>query len=351
MHYKRRKLVGQNGLMDHVFQHNFRSRTACPVCSMWCSRMPQLANASCLTAGFTLIELLVVIGIISLLMALTMPALQSAREAARRTQCKNNVKQIALATLNYESARKALPAIRVDIPGRHSWYAVVLPHIEQIPAFELMDFDQDWNHPKNQSAINTRIPILLCPSTVPTPDRLVPMARSRTAAPSDYAVPRQVTSTPIRAKLISVRAMEGAMALDDPTPLRKIIDGTSQTMLLVEDAGRPEHWIRNGRGPNSLDDGCSNGDVRNGVASGGAWADPQNDIPLHGFTISGLRCPGPCAVNCSNNNEAYSFHPGGVQVGMIDGSVHFLEEDIDIQVYGALITRNGSEGISGKVFY
>jgi hypothetical protein len=124
--------------------------------------------------------------------------------------------------------------------------------------------------------------------------------------------------------------------------LKEVRDGTSHTMLVVEDAGRPDHFIRTGRGPLNNDNGCQAG-VRDGVVSGGAWADPKNPIPLHGFRASGLRCPGKCAINCTNNNEAYSFHNGGVQTVLLDGSVHFLNEDLEIHVYAALITREGGE--------
>ncbi len=95
--------------------------------------------------------------------------------------------------------------------------------------------------------------------------------------------------------------------------MKEILDGASHTMLVIEDAGRPQHWTREGLRTGNNDNHCASADVNQGVTSGGAWADPRNDIPLHGFTSDGLRCPGDCAVNCTNNNEAFSFHIGALK--------------------------------------
>jgi hypothetical protein len=153
-----------------------------------------------------------------------------------------------------------------------------------------------------------------------------------------------VGKAPIDAGLIKVKAIQGAIDRERSTPMKEVIDGASHTILAIEDCGRPEHWVAgHKRGPDNNDNGCSSGDVSRGVTSGGAWADPKNEVPLHGFDPSGLRCPGPCAVNCTNNNELYSFHPSGAQVVLVDNSVHFLVESTDIKVYAALITRAGSE--------
>jgi prepilin-type N-terminal cleavage/methylation domain-containing protein len=294
--------------------------------------------------GFTLIELLVVVAIVGILVAMTLPGVQAAREGARRTQCKNNLRQIGLAVLNYESAVGALPPSRVEEPAEHSWYPYVLPYVEEIRAFELLNLKKRWNHRDNQAAIKTRIPLLLCPSTMADENRKVILSDARgTAAPADYAPPGRVSETVIRAGLVTNRAQDGAMERHRSIPLKEIIDGLTYTMLVVEDAGRPEFWTSQGMGPQNNETGCSNVNVTRGIATGGAWADPRNDIPLHGFEYTGLRCPGPCAVNCTNNNEAFSFHPGGVQAVMVDHSIRFLNDDIDIKIYAALITRYGRE--------
>ncbi|MCA9187438.1 MAG: DUF1559 domain-containing protein [Pirellulaceae bacterium] len=294
--------------------------------------------------AFTLVELLVVIAIIGLLIALLLPAVNAAREAARMTQCKNNLRQIGLALINYESATGSLPPSRIRTPAQHSWFPKVLPFAEESVAFDNLDFKKPWNHQDNQVAVNTVIPLVLCPSTAALPSRMDQLVGGRTAAPTDYAVPASVTATPINAGLVpDVLHREGAMVTDEPTELKAIKDGTSKTILVVEDAGRPEHWIASGMGPVTNNNGCGNLNVANGRTLGGAWAHPDNHIPLHGFQPTGLRCPGPCAINCTNNNEAFSFHPSGMQTVYVDGSVHYLQEDLGIAIYAALITRNGSE--------
>ena len=293
--------------------------------------------------AFTLVELLVVIAIIGILIALLLPAVQAAREAARRVQCKNNLKQIGLALLNYESAVGALPPARFDNP-KHSWFPRVLPYAEQVAAFEIMDFSKAWNHQDNQTAINTVVPVLLCPSTEPVPDRKDSIGGGKTSAVTDYAVPNKISDNAIDAGLVPEPLNPfGSMEKFDSVKMCQITDGTSTTILVVEDAGRPEYWIASGKGPNSNSNGCGNFNVSNGHVRGAGWANPETTIPLHGFTGDGLHCPGPCAINCTNNNEAFSFHPNGMNGAFVDGSVRFLREDVEISLYAALITREGGE--------
>ena len=295
--------------------------------------------------AFTLIELLVVIVIIAILVSLLLPAISAAREAARRAQCLNNLKQIGLGVLEYESAVGTLPPLTERRPGLHSWFPRVLSYVEENQAFERMNFYQDWDHADNQDAINTVIPILQCPSTAATEDRKVRISKRNalTAAPSDYAPPGRVTETAVKFKRLSSQSTQGALDKERGVRVKEIVDGMSHTMLAIEDAGRPEHWVRGGRRRGSNDNHCASADVTDGVVSGGAWADPRNDIPLHGFQFDGLRCPGDCAINCTNNNEAFSFHPGGAQAVMLDGSALLLPESTTISVYAALVTREGGE--------
>ncbi len=103
-------------------------------------------------------------------------------------------------------------------------------------------------------------------------------------------------------------------------------------------------------GPNNKNPGKGNMSVIDGRVAGGGWADPQNTIRLHGFNQTGLSVPGSCAVNCTNNNEAFAFHHGGANFVFGDWSVHFPGEVIDIGIYAALITCAGGQVVSGNQY-
>ena len=157
-------------------------------------------------------------------------------------------------------------------------------------------------------------------------------------------VAHSIASAAFRSGLIPrVKDVRGGLQSNYCVRLAEFVDGSSNTLMITEDAGRPEFWIAQGRGPNSNNPGGGNLPVRGGRVRGGGWADPSNSIPLHTFTHNGLRAPGPCAINCTNNNEAYSFHSGGVQAVFGDGRVRLISEDINIATYAALITRAGRE--------
>jgi prepilin-type N-terminal cleavage/methylation domain-containing protein/prepilin-type processing-associated H-X9-DG protein len=301
--------------------------------------------------GFTLVELLVVVAIIGVLIALLLPAVQAAREAARRAHCLNNLKQVGLGMLNYHDVEKRLPPNQQTSPTRHNWAAFMLRFTEQEALFESYQWDIDWNNPGNQPAINMEIPYLFCPSTPGGNHRVDQVSATITAAISDYAPPVAVAPSLINAGYVPNPGNRfGAITNDRKVRLADILDGTTQTILVIEDGGRPEFWIRGRRGPDTNIPGGGNVAVTNGQVPGSGWADPQNSIPLHGFNEDGLTAPGPCPFNCTNNNEAFSFHPGGVVAVFADGSVRFLRERMAITIYAALITRSGGEPITAGEF-
>jgi len=118
--------------------------------------------------------------------------------------------------------------------------------------------------------------------------------------------------------------------------------------MFSEDVGRPMHFIAGGLGPESNSTTSGNLPVQNGVVRGAGWADRANPIPVHGFSQDGLTSPGPIAINATNNNEAFGFHPG-IVLGMIcDGSVQVLNENVTMQQYSEFVTRNGREVNSYK---
>jgi prepilin-type N-terminal cleavage/methylation domain-containing protein/prepilin-type processing-associated H-X9-DG protein len=301
--------------------------------------------------GFTLIELLVVIAIIAILIGLLLPAIQKVREAAARIQCQNNLKQIGLGTLDYESALGGLPPSRTTgnhagapyYPYQHSWSAALLPYIEQTAAFNLYDYKADWNAPVNYAAIRTNQKIFNCPSTPDQPrfDGTI----GATPAAGDYHAVNAIKN------FVAVNCfgyphlvdkddprIVGAMRRDEITPITAISDGTSNTILVAEDAGRPQFY-------NALRQKYIDPNFPPPGKEGG-WADPNGAFSIDGSYPNGL-IPGPCTMNCTNNSEVYSFHSNGANVVFADGSVHFLNSNMNLCVLAALATRAGGEVISG----
>src|SRR5262249_44269176 len=216
--------------------------------------------------GITLIELLVVIAIISVLIGLLLPAVQQAREAARRTQCKNNLKQLGLGMHEHHEAYGTFPPAFVNKGPylstaynlSHGWAPFILPFIEQLQLYELYRWDFPLYHPENQPVVSHQLPIFQCPST-PEQNRFMEFGPfqlwATKAACGDYAATLGVD--PKLAQLghvDSVGDSRGALthvptpaltASLNPTPtrFRDIRDGASNTILLTEDAGRPRRWL------------------------------------------------------------------------------------------------------------
>ncbi|MEM6798355.1 MAG: DUF1559 domain-containing protein [Planctomycetota bacterium] len=326
--------------------------------------------------GFTLVELLVVIAIIGILIALLLPAVQAAREAARRSSCQNNLKQIGLALLNYESARQELPPARFDNDAGNavfSWIPHTLPFAEEGTVVDSLDLTQTWLAEPNRPFIGTELPVFACPSApTGTADRGYIINDGGVDIPvasADYSIMTGIDGTVPDALLLleSRTSRSGAMAALQPTPLRRITDGTSKTFLVCESAGRPEYWTSEGQQSTewSSTAGCGNLgallDPTMGVVitEGGAWADPDCVIPLHGFfenagtLVCGGDLPGNVSVqpfNVTNNNEPFAFHPGLMQVVLVDGSVQVLTEDMEFTIFCALITRAAGETLTESPF-
>lgn len=299
-------------------------------------------------AAFTLVELLVVIAIIGILVGLLLPAVQAAREAARRMQCTNNLKQIGLAALNFESARKGFPmapynpafAWMRDRPFTqpHGWPLQILPYLEQDAIRQAYNFNAVWSGPANADIIQRNIPSFVCPSTPGGTDaaaRGIPANRGAL----DYIVFFAVdpANTHISPMPPADQTGHGIMGRGVNRRFGEIIDGSSNTILLVEDAGRNNVWIRGRQYPAA---------PANPLTAGGAWANcclGGSVNWFYGFDLATNNYYGPCAVNCVNASQIYAFHPGGANVLMGDGSVHFLSESTDINTVVSLITRQGGE--------
>jgi prepilin-type N-terminal cleavage/methylation domain-containing protein/prepilin-type processing-associated H-X9-DG protein len=318
--------------------------------------------------AFTLVELLVVIAIIGILVALLLPAVQAARAAAWRASCQNNVRQLGLAVHNYADAKKTLPA-SVRPPGlttlpRIAGLTFLLPFIEETARFSQYDQKKDWFDPVNKPLVNQRISIFQCPS-VPNEERLDGRPEGSpwvndTGAPTDYSPTIYVDQRLKTAGLVDQAAIGvppaagspglGLLAYNLTTKLKDITDGLSKTIMYAESAGRP-YLYRRGRLIESFPEKRVNG---------GGWCRPASDISIDGSSGDGSTDPGPCAINCANGaemgatfphpyyvsvgtGEPYSFHPGGANFCMGDGSVRWINDTIDIREFARLVTRNGGE--------
>jgi prepilin-type N-terminal cleavage/methylation domain-containing protein len=297
--------------------------------------------------AFTLVELLVVIAIIGILVALLLPAVQSARESARRTQCANQLKQVGLALHNFEGSFKALPPGGVDggtttdahrqfkiaLNTSHSWTPFVLPFMEGNNLAGNYDFQVSYSHANNQSVRETFVPTFLCPSNPERKNRCVPSAGVE-CAPTDYAPDNAVNTPLFGLGLIDAETNSnpiGVLRVNEMCRFANITDGLSNTLLIGECAGRPGQYRARGK------------KLSSSAQSDGGWADRNNEYILHGFTADGNSDPGPCPINCTNNNELYSFHPGGAMVLLGDASVPFLAVNTHIRVVARMITREAGE--------
>lgn len=247
---------------------------------------PIPARSSSSTGTIILIvALIAVIGTVSVggvLVALLLPAVQAAREAARRMQCQNNLKQVALAMHNYHDTYKAFPpAYTVDADGNklHSWRTLMLPFIEQAPLYDQIDLNKPWDAPENRHIADIAIPVYACPSD---PNGTLPF--------TNYMV------------IVGPNTIfDGA----NQCRLSQILDGTSNTILVVEVKGQQVPWME------------------------------PSDLSFEQLQL---------AIN-SGSTDPGSYHPGGFQAALADGSVRFISQTINSNTLRNLITKDDGQAV------
>jgi prepilin-type N-terminal cleavage/methylation domain-containing protein/prepilin-type processing-associated H-X9-DG protein len=313
--------------------------------------------------GFTLIELLVVIAIIGVLIALLLPAVQSAREAARRAQCINNLKQLGIGMHNHHDSQGTFPPGSWNSPQR-TWTFHILPYLEQQAMSNALNFNATWYDLKNTTVTGSLLSAFLCPSDggAGTPITTTVAGAATTRRKGNYVVnwgnanecqcPIPTTGTTYTATNGAVTPIRGAFRANSttnpPFNLRDFTDGTSQTMLMSEVIDTF---------PSS-----TNVDIR-----GDTWANAKGSLQFMTYTppnsqirdqVEGSKdCAYPFQQNppCLTGASAAfiaarSRHPGGVSVLFSDGSVKFIKNSIGIDTYRALSTKDGGEVVSGDQY-
>jgi prepilin-type N-terminal cleavage/methylation domain-containing protein len=287
-------------------------------------RQPTAAGRRCPVGpeGFTLVELLVVIAIIATLIGLLLPAVQGARESARRTVCLTNMRQLGLATHNYMDVRTRIPpgwtapAGSATLPARHNLITFLLPFLEQTSIADRVDWSRHWNVGRNVTALAADLQIVRCP-TAPTGRQYI----------ADYAACNQITvnayNALLTARLIKPRSNRDGMLQNKPRKLSEISDGLSKTFLLFECAGRPFEY-RDGRAS-----GVTN-------VTGSRWADVDSYYAVHEQRSGRMQ-------NLHNNNETYSFHTQGCTYLFGDAATRFIDDGIDPEVFVSLFTASSGD--------
>ena len=370
--------------MDVIPSEGGRSAMCC------CLRRPSRS-----TRAFTLVELLVVIAIIATLIGLLLPAVQGARESARRTQCMSNMRQIGLAFQICHDTRKYFPAAMFSASAaamtpkpkgnpagkEHSWRILVMPFLEEKKAAETYDWNKDWfdqtsntTPPKpatpelgirpdcNLAVATAQVSVYRCPSApargsitqIPASSDTDSARRAITALRSPLGFTDYECMTGVKTGVLPTpdpyrteAAGAGFLTKDSITRMREVVDGMSKTMLVVECAARPltfrmgsQRMVPATGAPWIFDQGVG-------------WADSLGPFKLDSIDASKVTAtnmkgaaPGTgVPMNATNEGECYSFHSGGMVAVFGDTSTRVVAENVDLRAFCAMITRAGGENV------
>ncbi len=321
--------------------------------------MPQslgVRPARCRRRAFTLVELLVVIAIIGILIALLLPAVQAAREAARRSQCTNNLKQMALAFHNYVDTHKKFPAYQYPVVGTNAWQGhsaltMILPYVEQSAVYDQIDWRQAWDGANNNNSRRAKISAFICPTDGPYVD--TGFGGTNYVVCGGARIDFYTTSSPLPSSGIFIPRRESTFA--------DIRDGTSNVIMLSEIL----------KGDNNTGSLNMKRDVTQPLPAGTDQFTPSSEVESMGVACDSAATsyqqinmgrdymasiPAQCAFNtiappnwkhitcCRGGGFGYacdrngivpprSFHPGGVNTALGDASVRFISDTIDLTIW------------------
>jgi len=325
--------------------------------------------------GFTLIELLVVIAIIGVLVALLLPAVQMAREAARRTQCTNNLKQFGLAFHNHMDAFGTFPpgADNQASSKLQGWAMRVIPFLEQQALYNAINLDLSWSNAANLTVTQTSVGVFLCPSDPNTGTQQNPGTSFRVKGnycvnygQGDFnqgaygATGDGVTGSNLPNGIVSqgrgpFRSWNGNQPASAPSKSGDFLDGMSNTMAMSEvlipanngnfSDARGDLWSANSKCGNQFEAYLPpNSMIPDWLDSTSQCQGPPEDPGM----ATNPPCDGSTPGSASRFNAARSKHPGGVSVLMSDGSVRFVKNSVKINVWRAVATMQGQEPISSS---
>ena len=319
----------------------------------------EISNQQLSRRGFTLIELLVVIAIIGVLIALLLPAVQAAREAARRVQCASNLRQAGLALLNYEQVMRCLPPAVISTVGspfgfknvyawpRMTWAPLLYPFIEETVAISKFNMNTNWQDPANSSGPNSptsfTVPVFECPSDGGGGKQQFRPIGSYTSvyARGNYLAFLSNVDNGAAFRPFDPNHAQHALAVNDGRRLKSISDGLSKTMVLGEvltgiDSGseiRGVYWYDHASASQIFTRNTPNSTVADAFY---AWCGSDKNLP-------DLNLPCQLSDGVHDHAASRSRHAGGVQVCLCDGSVRFVADEIAIAAWQALGSIAGGE--------